>query len=408
MPNRTTKEKGDQFENEIADLLRFLPDSNVTQHVKILGKDVDILLEYTDARFDKRRIVIDCKDYRRPLTREAVAKEWNDYNPLVVNRAVESFWLVTRNDIVANAKEVFHDKSARHFTAWDLQNMILGPQRLIDDMEKQFGIDNLDKYYISARGKSVDIKFHCRYFDLIYSDFIKFAVSSGGKKEFDEAKSLWLKDHPSDRCVVENLNPALFSQILKERETHSIVELEPLIDEWVADPTAQESIAILGSYGTGKSSFARRIACSYAKKFKAQETVRMPLLIELKEFSSHQDLRSLITDYLVNRHRIENYSYELFRTLNKEGRFLIILEGFDEMKLGMTLDALVFNCAELNQLREGLAKVIICGRPTVFASDDEQAAILAGSGRPDIGGTGRYVQLEVAPLDEPEIFKLLT
>jgi predicted NACHT family NTPase len=182
-------------------------------------------------------------------------------------------------------------------------------------MEKQFSIDRLDKYYIPARGKSVNMKFHSRYFDLIYSDFIKFA-SLREYQNFEYAKSDWLKDHPDDKSVVEDLNSSLFSRIIKERETQSVVELEPLIDEWVANSTVQEAVAILGSYGTGKSSFARRIAWSYAQKFKAQETVRMPLLIELKEFSSHQDLRSLITDYLVNRHRIKNYSYELFRTLN--------------------------------------------------------------------------------------------
>jgi predicted NACHT family NTPase len=126
------------------------------------------------------------------------------------------------------------------------------------------------------------------------------------------------------------------------------VELEPLIDDWIANPDVQESIAILGSYGTGKSSFARKIAWSYARKFKSGETVRMPLLIELKEFGSHQDLRSLITGYLVNRHRVKNYSYELFRALNREGRFLVIFDGFDEMKLGMTLDALMFNFNEIN------------------------------------------------------------
>ena len=111
MPTPSTKEKGDQFENEIASLLRFLPDSVVTQHVKILGKDVDILLEYMDLFSEKRRIAIDCKNYAKPMTRDAVSKEWDSYYPLVAKQNVDSFWLVTRNDVVANAKELFSDRS---------------------------------------------------------------------------------------------------------------------------------------------------------------------------------------------------------------------------------------------------------------------------------------------------------
>jgi Restriction endonuclease len=191
MSKPTTKEKGDQFENEIANLLRFLPDSVVTQHVKISGKDVDILLEYTDPFSAKRQIAIDCKNYAKPMTRDAVSKEWTSYHPLVANQKVDSFWLVTRNDVVANAKEVFSDKSSRHFTSLDIQNLVLGPQRLIDDMERQFSGDNLDKYYVPVRGESIDINFYSEYFDIINSNFIKLA-SSRGSSQFGEIKALWL------------------------------------------------------------------------------------------------------------------------------------------------------------------------------------------------------------------------
>ena len=64
--------------------------------------------------------------------------------------------------------------------------------------------------------------------------------------------------------------------------------------------------------------------------------------------------------------------------MNELGRYLLIMDGFDEMKQGMTRDALAYNFSEINSLCHGRSKVMLCGRPTIFEDEEEQAAILSG------------------------------
>src|SRR4051812_44464061 len=83
--------------------------------------------------------------------------------------------------------------------------------------------------------------------------------------------------------------------------------------------------------------------------------------------------------------------------MNEKGRYFLILDGFDEMKQGMTRDALIFNFRELGTLHRGRSKVILCGRPTVFESEEEQVAVLSGA-EVSLGQTRpRYIPVEIAP-----------
>jgi len=48
------------------------------------------------------------------------------------------------------------------------------------------------------------------------------------------------------------------------------------------------------------------------------------------------------------------------------------------MKQGMTRDALMYNFNEINKLCCHNSKILLCGRPTLFESEEEQAAVLSG------------------------------
>ena len=109
------------------------------------------------------------------------------------------------------------------------------------------------------------------------------------------------------------------------------------------------SIALLGTYGTAKSSFAKRIASRAAEAYSTGESHRIPLLIELRNFGSHQSIEGLITHTLINKHGYRNGSFSLFQKMNSLGKYFLILDGFDEMKQGMTRDALLCNFNELNK-----------------------------------------------------------
>jgi len=104
--------------------------------------------------------------------------------------------------------------------------------------------------------------------------------------------------------------------------------LDDLMDEWLAEAKGERRhLSILGEFGTGKSWFARRLNYRVAHARK-----RVPILFQLRNWSERFDLRGLITDTLVNTHKLRLASdYRAFERLNREGRLLLIFDGFDEM-----------------------------------------------------------------------------
>ena len=405
LPFGSTKEKGDSFEKEVADVFRLIPRATVSQHTKIAGKDVDIYVVLQGPLSSETRIAIDAKDYGRPLSRERADREYSSYYPLVTNNQVDQIIIVTRHGIVANAKEIFDGKKAKHFTIAELRTYIFDPNRLIDDMESQFSSGKLNEYYVDTQCYNIDIGNAYENYDLYYSDFVAFALSKG-VTDFEDAKNRWKQE--SNQPLTGRYTKDTFKRAIEFRKgPGEPTTLEPLVDKWLNSPTLKVGIALLGTYGTGKSCFARRIAHKAAIDFKSGKSGRIPLLIELKDFGSHQSIEGLITHTLVNRHGLSNGSYSLFKKMNSSGSYFLILDGFDEMKQGLTKDALIYNFNELNSLCEGDARVLLCGRPTMFASEEEQTAVLAGGAIAEIPTRARYIPIEIAPIQPEAIMNMM-
>jgi hypothetical protein len=166
-------------------------------------------------------------------------------------------------------------------------------------------------------------------------------------------------------------------------------------------------LALLGSYGTGKSSVARRLATVCAERYEAKESYRIPLLIELRHFSSDVDVAQLITHHVINVYGLERLSFERFQVLNRAGKFVIILDGFDEMKHGSTRESIAYTFSEINQLSGGKSKVILCGRPTLFEDESEQMAFLAGAMSVPLAHHAAYLSLQLNQFTDRQLIAAL-
>src|SRR5690606_3306045 len=89
-------------------------------------------------------------------------------------------------------------------------------------------------------------------------------------------------------------------------------DAERWLTNWIHGSIARP-VAILATYGMGKSSLAKRIAWLQAERHQTDARERVPILIELKDISAEQDIRGLITKHLAAQHVIQNFHYELFR-----------------------------------------------------------------------------------------------
>lgn len=159
--------------------------------------------------------------------------------------------------------------------------------------------------------------------------------------------------------------------------------LEDLVREWL-DGDDSQPIAILGSYGIGKSVSASKLAHDLAVAHMRDKTARIPILIRLGDIAHEQKLKGLLSSGLTGTDGVRNFSHTTFHELNRAGKTVIILDGFDEMKRGITWDAFTYNLSQLNLLVEGDSRVLLLGRPNAFM--DEKESLYALHGKQMIGG----------------------
>jgi hypothetical protein len=164
-------------------------------------------------------------------------------------------------------------------------------------------------------------------------------------------------------------------------------DLETVVLEWL-DRDNVPPIAIEAGYGKGKTTFSLHI-CNRLARSTSDIRCRIPVYVPLGEITAEQPVSGLISDVLARFPFVSNYSFELIRILNEEGCFIFILDGFDEMKHGLSTEQFRYNFEQLLQLHGPRSKIIILGRPTGFLSEDERNLVLLGYEKTHSGQTVR-------------------
>jgi hypothetical protein len=187
--------------------------------------------------------------------------------------------------------------------------------------------------------------------------------------------------------------------------------MDDYVDAWQRDP-ARSHISILGDYGTGKTSFCRQYAAKQARRWLADpDRERIPVLINLRDYTKTLKVDSLVTDALVNQYGIHGATFEAFQRYNGDGKLLVFFDGFDEMAQRTGQATAVTNFWELAKVVVPGSKVILTCRTPYFHTHHEAEALLHGEmdGRvpgcpPDAGErqfkdlSGDYIDLR----DKPE------
>jgi hypothetical protein len=184
-------------------------------------------------------------------------------------------------------------------------------------------------------------------------------------------------------------------------------ELLGFVEQWLDDSTTQP-LAIMGSYGLGKTTFARHLSHKYAHAALGDVSARIPILVRLGEIANEQSLEGLLGKVFTTNNFVRNYNFSTFLELNRIGRFVVIFDGFDEMKQTLSWEEFRYNLKELNRLVNGRSKVIILGRPTAFLNDEEHNFALHGTRKTAFGVRKEidwpdYIERMVAPFDEHQV-----
>lgn len=194
-------------------------------------------------------------------------------------------------------------------------------------------------------------------------------------------------------------------------------DLEDEVLKWIDDdPNSSiplhQPLALLGSYGLGKTSFAVKLTSILATRAAKDDFARVPVLIRLGDIASEQSLEGLIGAHFTATNLVPGYSFPILQDLNRQGRLVVIFDGFDEMKHLLTWTEFKFNLNQIGRMVAEESKVILLGRPTAFENDEEQSEALHGQipgplvTTPDPNGTD-YFELEFAPLEPAQIRRFL-
>jgi uncharacterized protein YjbI with pentapeptide repeats len=123
---------------------------------------------------------------------------------------------------------------------------------------------------------------------------------------------------------------------------------------------------LLGDYGTGKTSLSKRLVHDMALEYENDKTEnRMPVLINLKDAQKALGLENIIYNHFLKAAQL-NVSPETILLLLREGKILLIFDGFDEMATQTNAALTMQNFLELNRAFTGSAKIILTCRTHYF------------------------------------------
>lgn len=303
-----TIEKGKKLEDEVADIYRQLDGTQeILQNVNMMGIQVDIYVEIESSDGIVSRYAIDAKNYDSPVGAEEVRKCIVDFAVLRNANKIDQGIIISTNGFTKDASAA-----------------------AVESRVKVLNINDLRKR--------------------VYFDFKPYLLK-------------WVEKYEQEDITKMQVYIPLTA---KNEQNNSVSKLDDYLLNWL-DQTGTH-ITLLGNYGAGKSTTLKRLMYIQAKKYIVNpDEERIPIFVELKGFRQAPRSRQLITDIIVNEFGVKgNFTFAKFQELNEKGKFLIILDGFDEMA-DRVLDGLPNeHFEELSTLACNHGKVILSSRTHYF------------------------------------------
>lgn len=345
---------GDAFRDKVANLFaqQF---GRPIREFRASGKKTDIY--FSNIEFGKPvRYYVEAKDYASPLRRAAINQIWADYEGILRKNAPAVLILVTRNGLSADGQAyVLEEKpEMRHQTIWEIEQDILPLTDYIRELATLEDVDGLTNYYVPARASLISYDAH---------------------------------DNLAD---TGDANLSLHRQI----------------EIWI-DSDDSSPVAILGGYGMGKTSFANMLVSGLARRALDDLNARRPILVRLGKYTRYSSLEGLLGGMFTYEYPVQNFNLRTLFSLNKQGRLIFVLDGFDEMKHAMSWPDFRHQISSLIELVSGEAKVLLLGRPSAFLSEDERFHVLRGLKRHGteyrrLPGWPRFREYEILEFDRVE------
>lgn len=150
-------------------------------------------------------------------------------------------------------------------------------------------------------------------------------------------------------------------------------KLDEVVSSWLAD-TATRNMLLLGEPGGGKS-----ICCDWIAAFLADmhllDPARspVPVVVRLGQLPYVRDFYEIIVREIERTERPKPSNIQAVRHMTARGRFVILLDGFDEMNVRAGQNLLEDNLRAVRELLRSGSRVILTSRPAALG---EQLSLL--------------------------------
>ncbi|MBN9381997.1 MAG: sigma-70 family RNA polymerase sigma factor [Chitinophagaceae bacterium] len=310
---------GAAFEQEVLKILELLR-YKVQRNVHINGCQIDIYGEYATGVITLR-LMVECKDYGEGHN-VGIDEIMRFTGALAAARnagIVDKGLLVTTHGFTAPAKTLAKRAGIDLTTYAELSTQLVNFDAYIDQVIAGFEDSPVSKYYIDLSGTETE--------------------------EYESSKDITIF-----RPIDHYINDCLFKDHRKK-------------------------LALLGNFGTGKSTLCRQYACTLAKKYREDMTARIPIIISLKDYDARFDIQTLILNTLLTTYGVD-ITPSICLALQRLGRFILIFDGFDEMDARATHSTIRENLRELNKILEIKENKFILTCRTHFFRNKVQTEIL--------------------------------
>lgn len=319
-----------KFEDDVADVFRLMG-FVVEKNKHMGGRQVDMYIEFRQGIVSVNAVV-ECKYHKASnVGAEEVSQVAATAGPWIRTGKLQKAYLITTQGFAAPARQNAQMNGIECFTYDELLSSLIdfNPylKRLVEDFESS--------------------KLFNTYVDLRVTRLVSY-------------------DKSPDR--IEPLNPYYRRDWEPVRK-----KLLPFMKRWLTLPESYH-VSILGDFGAGKTSFCTYFSYICAKRHLENPTryPRIPLLVRLSNFARLEkgSVQAMITDFLVNDCNLQT-NYATFRKFLSSGKFLLLLDGFDEMSMQVDERIRLRNFEILAELAQPGNKVILTGRTGYFPSLSE-------------------------------------
>lgn len=140
--------------------------------------------------------------------------------------------------------------------------------------------------------------------------------------------------------------------------------------EWIDSPQGR-FILVLGDFGRGKTFLLHELA----RRIPEQLPHLVPVLVQLRALEKARGLDELVAQHLAAAGE-ERFDLQAFRYMLREGRVVLLFDGFDELAMRVTYNRAADHLDTLVQAAEGRAKVVVSSRTQHFRSDEQVTTAL--------------------------------